>query len=197
MIHEAYRIVGTPRFGGILIVSDHASNRVPAGIDLGIPPELLNEHIAIDIGVGAIGRADGRRAPGIAAFQGNVSRLVCDFNRDEEAPARGSRSPAMATRSPAISRTTGFATSGSRPITSRITMLGVLLEQSASGIDPVAPQLHAAARKRSGASAPVAGGRALQPRRTPRADRNPDARGGRAWWSATTSPIRASSSTRR
>ncbi|HEU4650164.1 MAG TPA: N-formylglutamate amidohydrolase, partial [Croceibacterium sp.] len=27
------------------------------------------------------------RAPGIAAFLGNVSRLVCDFNREEEAPA--------------------------------------------------------------------------------------------------------------
>jgi predicted N-formylglutamate amidohydrolase len=86
VIHEAYRIVGTPRFGGILVVSDHASNRVPEGVDLGIPPELLDEHIAIDIGVGAIG-AMMAESPGIAAFQGNVSRLVCDFNRDEEAPA--------------------------------------------------------------------------------------------------------------
>ena len=25
--------------------------------------------------------------PGIAAFLGNVSRLVCDFNREEDAPA--------------------------------------------------------------------------------------------------------------
>ena len=25
--------------------------------------------------------------PGIAAFQGGVSRLVCDFNREEHAPA--------------------------------------------------------------------------------------------------------------
>ena len=39
--HEAYRLLGTPRFGGILVVSDHASNRVPEDIDLGIDPALL------------------------------------------------------------------------------------------------------------------------------------------------------------
>lgn len=86
MIEEAYRIVGTPRFGGILVVSDHASNRVPDDIDLGIDPALLDEHIAVDIGVGAIGEIMAQNA-GIAAFQGNVSRLVCDFNRDEESLA--------------------------------------------------------------------------------------------------------------
>ena len=85
MEHEAFRILGTPRFGGILVVSDHASNRVPADIDLGIAPELLDQHVAIDIGVGAIGAIMAER-PGIAAFQGAVSRLVCDFNRDEHLP---------------------------------------------------------------------------------------------------------------
>ncbi|WP_225206323.1 N-formylglutamate amidohydrolase [Novosphingobium huizhouense] len=85
MEHEAFRILGTPRFGGILVVSDHASNRVPADIDLGIAPELLDQHVAIDIGVGAIGAIMAQR-PGIAAFQGAVSRLVCDFNRDEHLP---------------------------------------------------------------------------------------------------------------
>ena len=86
MIHEAYRIVGTPRFGGILVVSDHASNRVPDDIDLGIAADLLGQHIAIDIGVAEVGAMMAER-PGIAAFQGNVSRLVCDFNRDEHSPA--------------------------------------------------------------------------------------------------------------
>ena len=85
MSDEAYRILGTPRFGGILVVSDHASNRVPEGIELGINPALMNDHIAIDIGVGAVG-ALMAESPGVAAFQGNVSRLVCDFNRAEEAP---------------------------------------------------------------------------------------------------------------
>ena len=84
--HEAFRLLGTPRFGGILVVSDHASNRVPGDIDLGIDPALLDEHIAVDLGVAEVGALMAQR-PGIAAFQGNVSRLVCDCNREEHAPA--------------------------------------------------------------------------------------------------------------
>lgn len=84
--HEAYRILGEPRAGGILVVSDHASNRVPDDIDLGIPPTLLDLHIAIDIGVAEVGGIMARQ-PGYSAFQGNVSRLVCDFNREEHQPA--------------------------------------------------------------------------------------------------------------
>lgn len=82
---EAFTIVGSPRFGGILVVSDHASNRVPDDIELGVAPELLTEHIAVDIGVAEVGALMAQR-PGIAAFQGGVSRLVCDFNRDEHLP---------------------------------------------------------------------------------------------------------------
>lgn len=85
VIQEAYGIVGEPRFGGILVVSDHASNHVPADIDLGVDPALLDQHVAVDIGVGPIGAVMARR-PGVAAFQGGVSRLVCDFNRDQHAP---------------------------------------------------------------------------------------------------------------
>ena len=84
--HEAYRLIGTPRFGGILVVSDHASNRVPDDIDLGIDPALLTQHIAVDLGVAEVGAQMAQR-PGIAAFQGHVSRLVCDLNRDPHAPA--------------------------------------------------------------------------------------------------------------
>src|SRR3546814_16456360 len=83
---EAWRILGTPRAGGILVVSDHASNLVPDDIELGIAPELLDQHVAIDIGVAEVGEMMAQR-PGFAAFQGNVSRLVCDFNRDEHLPA--------------------------------------------------------------------------------------------------------------
>lgn len=85
-MNEAYRILGTPRFGGILVVSDHASNRVPDDIDLGIDPALLNQHIAIDIGVAEVGSIMAQRT-GIAAFQANASRLVCDVNREPHAPA--------------------------------------------------------------------------------------------------------------
>lgn len=83
---EAFRVIGEPRFGGILVVSDHASNRVPDDIDLGIDPAMLTEHVAIDLGVAEVAERMAR-TPGIAAFLGNVSRLVCDFNREEDAPA--------------------------------------------------------------------------------------------------------------
>jgi predicted N-formylglutamate amidohydrolase len=83
---EAFRLIGQPRAGGILVVCDHASNRVPPDIDLGIDPALLEQHVAVDIGVAAVAErmAEGH---GIAAFLANVSRLVCDFNREEDAPA--------------------------------------------------------------------------------------------------------------
>ena len=84
-MNEASRLVGRPRFGGILIVADHASNRVPDDIALGIAPHLLDEHIAVDIGVGGVAERMAAHE-GVAAFLGNVSRLVCDFNRDEHLP---------------------------------------------------------------------------------------------------------------
>ena len=86
MIDAPYRLLGEPRFGGILIVADHASNRVPPDIDLGIAPDLLIQHIAVDLGVAEVAQVMAER-PGTAAFLGNVSRLVCDYNREEHAPA--------------------------------------------------------------------------------------------------------------
>jgi len=86
VIEEAFRIVGTPRFGGILVVADHAANRVPDDIDLGIDPALLDEHIAVDVGVAGIAERMAARE-GTAALLGNVSRLVCDTNRTEHDPA--------------------------------------------------------------------------------------------------------------
>jgi predicted N-formylglutamate amidohydrolase len=83
---EAFLTIGDPIPGGILVVGDHASNRVPGDIDLGIAPELLDEHVAVDIGVAGVARRMADSA-GIAAFLGNVSRLVCDFNREEDSPA--------------------------------------------------------------------------------------------------------------
>lgn len=84
--HEAWQMIATPRFGGILVVADHASNRVPEGIDLGIDAALMDEHIAIDIGVAGIAERMAREN-GTAALLGNVSRLVCDTNRRESDPA--------------------------------------------------------------------------------------------------------------
>lgn len=82
---EAFRLFGQPRAGGVLVVSDHASNHVPADIDLGIEAALLDQHMAIDIGVGAVGALMAQQ-PGTAAFQCAFSRLVCDVNRNPEAP---------------------------------------------------------------------------------------------------------------
>lgn len=83
MNEEAYNLVGQPRFGGVLVLADHASNRVPDDIDLGIEPALLNEHIAVDIGIAGIAELMAARE-GTAALLGNVSRLVCDTNRNED-----------------------------------------------------------------------------------------------------------------
>ena len=67
----------------VLLICDHASNAVPEGIDLGIAPELLDLHIAVDIGAGALTRslAAALDAPAILA---TVSRLVIDLHRETD-----------------------------------------------------------------------------------------------------------------
>lgn len=82
---EAFvEIVGDPA-SGLLLVADHASNHVPADIDLGIDPAILSQHVAIDIGVDPLARTlcASLGCPGIL---GGVSRLVADFNREEDRP---------------------------------------------------------------------------------------------------------------
>ena len=81
----ACRVIGTPTLGGVLIIGDHASNRVPPGIDLGIDPALMNQHMALDIGVAGVAEVMVSADSRFAALLGNVSRLVCDFNREEDA----------------------------------------------------------------------------------------------------------------
>lgn len=75
-------IAGT---GELLLVCDHASNAVPPGIDLGIAPDLLDRHIAVDIGTAELTRALAQRlrAPAILA---TVSRLVIDLHRPPDHP---------------------------------------------------------------------------------------------------------------
>ena len=69
----------------ILLLCDPASHVVPEGITLGIAPELLDLHIAIDIGAEPLTRAlaDRLDAPAILA---TVSRLVIDLHREPEHP---------------------------------------------------------------------------------------------------------------
>lgn len=77
---EPFEILGVPQQRGILIVVDHASNHVPADIDLGIDPQFLEDHIAYDIGVANIARYMTEK-PGHMAILATVSRLVVDLNR--------------------------------------------------------------------------------------------------------------------
>jgi predicted N-formylglutamate amidohydrolase len=70
---------------GLVLIADHASNRVPADIALGVMEHRMREHVAIDIGVDPLGRAlcSELGCPGVLAA---VSRLVIDLNREEDAP---------------------------------------------------------------------------------------------------------------
>lgn len=82
---EPHRVPGDPATG-LLLIADHASNHVPPDIDLGIAPALLEEHVAIDIGVAPLARMLCARL-GCPALLASVSRLVVDLNRIEDAPA--------------------------------------------------------------------------------------------------------------
>ncbi len=81
-----YRQVGIARKRGLICVADHASAHVPADVTLGIPEALLASHISVGIGVeGVVQRLARRHA--IAAHVATISRLVCDFHREESAAA--------------------------------------------------------------------------------------------------------------
>ena len=81
-----YRQVGEPLPGRIVCVADHASNFVPEDVPLGIPKELLDTHIAVDLGVEGIADRLARRHA-IPAHIATVSRLVCDLHRREDEDA--------------------------------------------------------------------------------------------------------------
>ena len=82
---KPYRQVGDVKRGGLVLVADHASNFVPDDIELGIAPELLQQHIALDIGVEGIADRISRRH-GVPAHIACISRLVCDLHREEGHP---------------------------------------------------------------------------------------------------------------
>lgn len=66
--------------GRCLLVADHASNAVPEMLDLGVAPDIMNEHIAVDIGVAALVERM-RALLGVPSWTARWSRLVCDTNR--------------------------------------------------------------------------------------------------------------------
>jgi predicted N-formylglutamate amidohydrolase len=81
-----YRLVNEDGPAAMVIICDHASNRVPAGYgNLGLPPAAFERHIAWDIGAAAISEILARRfhAPAILS---TVTRLLIDCNRRLEDP---------------------------------------------------------------------------------------------------------------
>lgn len=68
---------------GLILVCDHASNAVPADIDLGLDRLHFDSHIAIDIGAGPLTERLAARL-GSRAWLATVSRLVVDCNRPPE-----------------------------------------------------------------------------------------------------------------
>ncbi len=70
----------------LLFVADHSSNLIPPDLgDLGLDPGLLEDHIAVDVGVDPLTRTL-RDRMGARAYFGSVSRLVLDVNREPDHP---------------------------------------------------------------------------------------------------------------
>lgn len=84
MSDPLFRMIGEATRGGIVAVCDHASNRVPDGIELGVSAETMEKHVAYDIGAAGVCERMARRH-GIAAMLSEVSRLVIDHHREEDA----------------------------------------------------------------------------------------------------------------
>ncbi len=69
----------------LLLIGDHASNHVPANLNLGLTKDLLSTHIAIDLGVAELARSL-CSVMACPAILGAVTRLVVDLNREKDAP---------------------------------------------------------------------------------------------------------------
>ncbi len=81
-----FKLIAATGLRPLVLVCDHASNRVPRSLDgLGLNSDTLEDHIAWDVGAGAITRLLSERLQASAVL-GGYSRLVMDLNRDREDP---------------------------------------------------------------------------------------------------------------
>ena len=80
----------------LVISCEHASNRVPAGVDLGVTAAVLDSHVAWDHGAKEIAGALASRF-GAPLFLGEWTRLFVDLNRF---PASATVIPAVAFGTP-------------------------------------------------------------------------------------------------
>lgn len=85
-MQDVYREISGDAASGLMLVADHASNRVPEDIDLGVAPSVLDKHVGVDIGIERLSErvAEGLGCPAIIA---TVSRLVVDLHREHDNPA--------------------------------------------------------------------------------------------------------------
>ncbi|WP_448500762.1 N-formylglutamate amidohydrolase [Sphingomonas sp.] len=72
-----------PGGGDILLLCDHASARVPDGINLGVSDAVMARHVAVDIGAEPLTRALAA-ALDARAVLATVSRLVIDLHREPD-----------------------------------------------------------------------------------------------------------------
>lgn len=127
-----------------LLVGDHAGGAIPAALgDLGLSEEERQRHIAIDIGVEALGKALAERLGAVFLSQ-TYSRLVVDCNRAPEDPGwvaeesdgtvvPGNFAPSMADRA---ARRVAIYEPYHTAIADELDLL------QASGADPVLISLH-------------------------------------------------------
>ncbi len=81
-----FELIAATGLRPLVLVCDHASNRVPRSLDgLGLNSDTLEDHIAWDVGAGAVTRLLSERLQASAVL-GGYSRLVMDLNRDREDP---------------------------------------------------------------------------------------------------------------
>ncbi len=81
-----FELIAAAGLRPLVLVCDHASNRVPRSLDgLGLNSDTLEDHIAWDVGAGAVTRLLSERLQASAVL-GGYSRLVMDLNRDREDP---------------------------------------------------------------------------------------------------------------
>lgn len=83
----SFHIHGSGRTGRIVVLCDHATNRVPdeVGGTLGLPDSDMERHIAFDIGALGVSRHLAELLGGPCASS-DFSRLVIDPNRGEDDP---------------------------------------------------------------------------------------------------------------
>ncbi|HTO33554.1 MAG TPA: N-formylglutamate amidohydrolase [Pararhizobium sp.] len=83
---SAFEIINGNKTAGLVLLADHATNRLPPEYGrLGLPDSAFERHIAYDIGVEALTRGLSARL-GVPAVMSCFSRLLIDPNRGEDDP---------------------------------------------------------------------------------------------------------------